>query len=177
MYPGKATSHTVGIPARGYRGEDFRYHAKTNTYTCPEGHRLTTNGVWYKKTYIRSEKTKSTCLVKPYKTERCLQCPVMHLCTVNKKGRMIERSQYAEAVEKNLKRVREHKEKNLRRQQIVEHAFGTIKRWWGYSYTLMKGIEKVGADLGLVYLCYNLKRMMNFLSSKKMITKLQTAGI
>jgi transposase len=173
--PQQGNQPHTGIPASGYRGEDFVYHKKTDTYTCPEGHWLTTNGMWYKKTYIRNEKEKSTSLIKHYKTDKCLQCPVMHLCTVNKKGRMIERSQYAEAVEQNLKRVRDHKETYLQRQQIVEHAFGTIKRWWGYTYTLMKGLKKVSADLGLVYLCYNLKRVMNILTVEKMLKKLQIA--
>ena len=162
-----------GIPAKGYRGDDFVYHKRTDSYTCPQGHTLSTNGQWYKKTYIRNEKEKSTSLVKHYKTGACLQCPAMHLCTVNKKGRMIERSQYAEVVEENLRRVREHKDRYLRRQQIVEHPFGTIKRMWGYSYTLMKGIQKVSTDLGLVYLCYNLKRVMNILTPDKMLQKLQ----
>lgn len=165
-----------GIPAQGYRGEDFVYHKKTDTYTCPEGHTLLSNAQWYKKTYIRNEKEKSTSLVKHYKTPACLQCPVMYLCTVNKKGRMLERSQYADEVEENLKRVREHKETYLRRQQIVEHPFGTIKRWWGYSYTLLKGLKKVGADLGLIYLCYNLKRVMNILTVKTLVKKLQRIG-
>lgn len=89
---------------------------------------------------------------------------------------MIERSEYAEAIEGNNKRLTEHKEAYLKRQQIVEHPFGTIKRWWGYSYTLMKGIQKVGADMGLVYLCYNLKRVMNILTTKKMLQKMQIAG-
>lgn len=171
--PQQGNQQHSGIPAKGYRGEDFIYHKRTDTYTCPQGHTLTTNGQWYKKTYIRNEKEKSTSLVKHYKTQACPLCPAMHLCTVNKKGRMIERSQYAEVVEENLRRVREQKETYLRRQQIVEHPFGTIKRWWGYSYTLLKGIDKVSADLGLVYLCYNLKRVMNILTSAKMLTRLQ----
>ncbi len=87
----------------------------------------------------------------------------------------LERSEYAEAVEQNQKRIQRHPEVYLRRQQIVEHPFGTIKRWWGYSYTLLKGIKKVGADLGLVYLCYNLKRVMNILTPGKMLQKLQLA--
>jgi radical SAM protein with 4Fe4S-binding SPASM domain len=161
------------IPVKGYRIEDFIYHSKTDTYTCPEGHTLTTTGHWYKKEYIRSEKTRSSSLMKHYKTDKCLECPAMHLCTVNKAGRLLERSQYAEVVELNQKRLKLHPEVYLRRQQIVEHPFGTIKRWWGYSYTLMKGIKKVGADLGLVYLCYNLKRVMNILSPEKMLLKLQ----
>lgn len=57
----------------------------------------------------------------------------MHLCTANKMGRMIERSQYAEAVEANLRRVRKHKDVYLRRQQIVEHPFGTIKQGGGVT--------------------------------------------
>jgi transposase len=163
------------IPVKGYHLEDFRYHPKTDTYTCPQGHTLSTNGRWYQKVYIRSEKTKSTALFKHYKTDQCLRCPVMHLCTAQKKGRVIERSQYAAAFEGNNKRLNEHKDTYLRRQQIVEHPFGTIKRWWGYGYTLMKGLTKVSADLGLVYVCYNLKRVMNILTVKKMLKKLQVA--
>jgi hypothetical protein len=163
------------IPARGYYGEDFHYDKKTDSYLCPEGHRLTTNGQWYLRG--RDLKGDKYCfLVKHYKTNQCLQCPAFHLCTNNKKGRLIERSQYAEAVEQNHKRLKLHKEIYLKRQQIVEHPFGTIKRWWGYSYTLLKGIKKVSADLGLVYLCYNLKRIMNILSPKKMLVKLQISA-
>lgn len=170
--PQQGNQQHSGIPAKGYRGEDFLYDKNIDSYTCPEGHTLSTNGKWYVKDRIRKGGKYAT-LVKHYKTEWCLNCPVRHLCTANKMGRMMERSQYAEAVEENLKRVKEHKEVYLRRQQIVEHPFGTIKRWWGYTYTLMKGLTKVGADMGLVYLCYNLKRVMNILTPKKMIKKLQ----
>lgn len=175
--PQQGNQPHVGIPAPGFRGGDFRYHPKTDTYTCPEGHTLTSNGHWYKKVYQQNEKTKSTYLFKHYKTDRCPQCPSFQLCTVNKAGRLIERGEYADAVEHNLRRVKEHKEIYLRRQQIVEHPFGTIKRAWGYSYTLLRGLKKVGADLGLVYLCYNLKRVMNILTPKKMLLKLQLVGV
>lgn len=164
-----------GIPAFGYRGEDFVYHRKSDTYTCPEGQRLISNGHWYKKVYVRNGKTKSAYRFKHYKTTACLQCPSFHRCTVNKSGRLIERGEYALAVEQNLKRVKANKKKYLRRQQIVEHAFGTIKRGWGYTCTLLKGLKKVSADLGLVYLCYNLKRAMNMLTVEKMLKKLQVA--
>jgi hypothetical protein len=162
------------VPVKGYRMEDFVYHSKSDCYRCPEGHTLTTNGRWYKKCWTH-EKNILSYLFKHYKTDKCLQCPAFHRCTINKKGRLIERSQYAEAVDGNNKRVKEHKNIYLKRQQIVEHPFGTIKRWWGYSYTLLKGIKKVGADLGLVYLCYNLKRVMNIFTTGKLLKKLQMA--
>jgi radical SAM protein with 4Fe4S-binding SPASM domain len=161
------------IPVKGCHLENFRYHPNTDTYSCPEGHTLRSNGRWDQKAYIRSGKTKSKSLFKHYKTDKCLGCPVRHLCTVHRGGCVIERSQYAEAVEGNNKRIKQHKEVYLRRQQIVEHPFGTIKRWWGYSHTLMKGLRKAGADLGLVYLCYNLKRVMNMLTPEKMLNRLQ----
>lgn len=31
----------------GFRKEDFHYHTDTDTYTCPAGQTLTTNGQWY----------------------------------------------------------------------------------------------------------------------------------
>lgn len=167
-----------GIPVKGFRGEDFIYHKKWDSYTCPQGHVLTTNGQWYIKKYMSRDgkgEQKFAYLMKHYKTDQCLKCPVMHLCTTNKKGRLMERSQYAEAVEENLRRVKSHKDRYLRRQQIVEHAFGTIKRGWGYGFTLLKGLKKVSADMGLVYLCYNLKRVMNILTPQKMLQKLQLA--
>lgn len=172
--PQQGNQQRSGIPASGYEGDCFHYHPHTDTYTCPQGHALTTNARWYIKDRIRKG-GRYAYLVKHYKTDQCLTCPAQHLCTQNKMGRMIERSQYAEAVEANLKRVKAHKDKYLKRQQIVEHPFGTIKRAWGYTFTFLKGLQKVSADLGLVYLCYNLKRVMNILTVKRMLRKLQPA--
>jgi hypothetical protein len=172
--PQQGNQQHAGIPARGYWGEDFCYHPTTDSYRCPEGNALTTNGKWYIKDRIRKG-GRYAYRVKHYKTTACLTCPVMHRCTQNKMGRLMERSEYAEAVEQNNKRVRLHTDIYLKRQQIVEHPFGTIKRAWGYAYTLLKGLEKVSADLGLVYLCYNLKRVMNILTVKRMLRKLQPA--
>ena len=76
------------IPVKGYRLEDFVYHPKSDSYTCPEGHTLITNGHWYQKVYIRSEKTRSLSFFKHYKTDKCLGCPAFHLCTTHKTGRV-----------------------------------------------------------------------------------------
>ena len=51
-----------------------------------------------------------------------------------------------------------------RRQAIVEHPYGTIKRYWGFSYIVTKkGIERAAADVGLMFTAYTLKRIMNIL--------------
>lgn len=115
------------IPAPAYHGDKFLYDAGRDVYTCPQGATLTTNGNWYKK----ANGFKYENDVKHYKTRACKTCPVKSLCTRNKNGRLIERSQYAAAVEANAKRIAAEKEKYALRQQIAEHPFGIIKRQWG----------------------------------------------
>ncbi len=36
----------------------------------------------------------------------------------------------------------------------MEHPFGTLKRGWGYSYTLLKGKEKVSGEFALIFTSY-----------------------
>ena len=47
------------------------------------------------------------------------------------------------------------------RKCLSEHPFGTIKRTLGQYYFLLKGFTKVGAEMGLFCLSYNLRRAIN----------------
>ena len=66
-------------------------------------------------------------------------------------------------MDNNDQQVAARKNEYKRRQAIVEHPFGTIKRQWGYTHTLMKGIEKVKGEFSIILLCYNLKRAIRIL--------------
>jgi hypothetical protein len=59
------------------------------------------------------------------------------------------------------------------RKCIVEHPFGTIKRWCDASYLLLKGNIKVTAELSLSFLAYNMKRAINMVGVNKLISKMQ----
>ncbi len=161
--------HNKPIPTAEYYGEHFSYNADNDTYTCPQGQTMITNGSWYKKV-----NRNSTSLVRHFKTKACRQCPVRHLCTTSPKerGRVIERSQYQQAVDENNKRVNTEKAKYRRRQEIVEHPFGVIKRQWGYDHVLVKGLGKVEAELGLIFTVYNLRRLITILGAKELIARL-----
>ena len=74
-----------------------------------------------------------------------------------------------EVIERMAQRVRENPEKMKLRKEIVEHPFGTIKRWMGQGYFLMKGIKKVAAEISLTVLGYNIKRVINIVGVEKMI--------
>lgn len=142
---------------------DFRYDRTKDTYTCPDGQILATNGTVYDKAGHK---------VKHYKNRQaCKVCPVRHLCTVNKNGRFIERSIYQGALEENQKRVEENPE--YYRLRHTEHQFGTLKRQWGFTYTLMRGKQNVLSEVNLIMICYNLKRLMFILGPKVLKDRLK----
>jgi len=50
-----------------------------------------------------------------------------------------------------------------KRAALVEHPFGTLKVWCGWRHFLLRGLPKVRAELNLLMLCYNFKRLLNIL--------------
>ena len=60
-------------------------------------------------------------------------------------------------------------EKLRLRKQLVEHPYGTVKRWNDGSYLLLKGKLKASADLALLFLGYNFKRVINLIGTKEML--------
>lgn len=161
--------HNKPVPTPEYAGKQFHYDPDNDTYTCPQGEILTTNGNWYNK-----QNRNSTVMIKRYRTKACRSCPVRHLCTTAPldRGRWIERSQYQEAVQENDLRVQIEKEKYRRRQAMVEHPFGVLKRQWGYDHFLVKGLDKVETELGLMFTAYNLRRLITIFGAKELIKRL-----
>jgi len=161
----------VAIPDPGSHAPDpafdiehFVYDKQTDSYTCPAGQTLCTNGNQYDK-----NSSKSNYKVKHYKTNECQKCPFVKQCTRNKNGRILERSEYADLIHANKLRLDSNKKLYLRRQAIVEHPYGIIKRQWGYSYIMTKkSIKRASADVGLIFVVYNLRRMMNILGPDKL---------
>jgi len=50
-----------------------------------------------------------------------------------------------------------------KRKAIVEHPFGTIKRWMNQAYFLTRGIASVRGEFSLSAFAYNLKRVLAIL--------------
>ena len=135
---------------------DKGYH-----YTCPAGETLTTNNVWYKHS---SKGRNEAYQFLRYTTSACKTCASRSRCTSGKQnGRAIDRSEYAEAIEANRERVIANPGYYRQRQQITEHPFGTLKRQRGFTFTLMKGKEKVLGEVGLEFIGYNLTRCASIL--------------
>jgi transposase len=76
-------------------------------------------------------------------------------------------------VKKVVIRLTPNKEKILNRKCVVEHPFGTVKRWQDGSYLLLKGKNKAGADLALLFLAYNIKRVIKMVGVLPIIEKMR----
>lgn len=137
---------------------NFSYDKEMDAYTCPAGQTLTTNGRWYFKKH-----GKTTNRMKHYKTKACLSCPCFERCTKNKAGRLIERTEHAEVIEANKIRIELNKELYRKRQAIVEHPYGIIKRQWGFYYIMTKKTIKHAAAVGLIFTAFNLRRIFNII--------------
>ncbi|MCX6320629.1 MAG: transposase, partial [Bacteroidia bacterium] len=111
---------------------------------------------------------------KQYKTRSCKSCPVRSQCTRSKNARVLSRSTFTEYYEMNRKTYQEKEHLYKRRQAIVEHPFGTLKRQWGFSYILTKkGISRAGADVEFMFIAYNLRRIVNILTRDQLIEYLR----
>lgn len=153
-------------PDEAYNFDKFIYNEAGDTYTCPQQQTLATNGNWYQKS-----KQRYIYFVKHYKTSKCITCPALAKCTLNKKGRLIERSEYQPYFEQNKKNIQANPLLYKQRQSIIEHNYGILKRQWGFYYiTTKKGIKPASADVGLMFCAYNLRRIIN-LVDKNLLKK------
>lgn len=153
-------------PNDAYNFDKFIYDEANDTYSCPQQQTLVTNGNWYQKS-----KQRYIYFVKHYKTNKCLSCPALPQCTLNKKGRLIERSEYQPYFEQNKKNIEANPAVYKKRQSIIEHNYGILKRQWGFYYiSTKKGIKRANADVGLMFCAYNLRRIIN-LVDKNLLKK------
>ena len=151
-------------PDENYNFAHFKYDESNDTYTCPQQQILTSNGSWYQK-----NKERYFYLAKHYKTHACTNCTARISCTKNQKGRVIERSEYAPYMEINKCNIEANPELYKKRQSIVEHPYGTIKRQWGFYYIITKrGLKRASADVGFMFVAYNLRRLMNIIDKNRL---------
>ena len=178
----------VSVPNISHSGKDkdftidnFVYDEQKDQFTCPNNEVLTSNGNWSERKDRRGQFVQR---VKRYNMspKTCANCPYADKClsktaVKNKVSRILERGEWQQASTDNKKRLETYEGKLMykKRQGIVEHPFGVIKRQWDCSYTLLRGLEKVNGEFAIVFACYNIRRAMSILSVKTLLYKLRAA--
>jgi len=151
---------TSANTARGLYGKSqFKYDAVKNEYACPAGAALT----YRFSTYELGRE------LQYYRASGCKTCALKSRCTRNKGNRTITREANEHLMEAMAARMRQQPEKFKLRKTLAEHPFGTIKRWFGYTHFLLKGLAKVQCEWSLTTLAYNLKRVLNLVSFQKLM--------
>jgi transposase len=153
-------SDTSTNSARGLYGKSrFKYDATKDVYLCPAGDTLT-----YRFATIELDRE-----LKYYRASNCKTCALKSRCTRNKANRTITREANEHLMEAMATRMQQQPEKFKLRKTLAEHPFGTIKRWFGYTHFLLKGLAKVQCEWSLTTLAYNLKRVLNLVSFEKLM--------
>ena len=154
---------TSGNQAKGLYGKrDFIYQPKVDEYECPAGERAI-----YR--YSSQEKGKT---IRRYWSSACLNCATKPQCTQGK-YRRISRWEHETTLDVVEARVEREPERMKARRNTVEHPYGTIKLWMGYTHFQMKTLERVSAEMSLHVLAYNMKRVMNIMGVGALIEAIQ----
>ena len=141
---------------------DFVYLAEEDVYRCPAREHLIRH-------YTSEERG---LILHRYWTNACQSCAIKDQCTTGKERR-ITRWEREDVLEEVQRRLDEHPEKMRLRRETVEHPFGTIKCWMGYTHFQMKTLKKVATEMALHVLAYNLKRVINIMGVAPLIAAMK----
>ena len=142
-----------------YGKSQFKYDVAKNEYVCPAGAALT----------YRFSTHELGRELQYYRAKGCKACALKSRCTRNRNNRTITRETNEHLMEAMARRMKEQPAKFKLRKTLAEHPFGTIKRSFGYTHFLLKGLAKVQCEWSLTTLVYNLKRVLNLVSFQKLM--------
>jgi transposase len=135
-----------------YGQDDFVFDPERDEYRCPQGHPLSRYS------------TKRTEGVVAYRGEAavCNACPVKAQCTTSDHGRKVQRSFYADYLDRVLGyHETEAYQKAIRKRQVwVEPLFAEAKLWHGLRRFRRRGLENVNIEGLLIAAGQNLKRWL-----------------
>ena len=140
-----------------YRVEKWPYDAEVDQFTCPEGKRLTYRETREQRTangYLRQRRS--------YECADCSKCPVKARCTRASGNRCVHISLELMAYRDQARRdLLSDKGKRLRAQRgvEVESVFGRLKHNWGFRRFMLRGLDKVKVEWGLLCLSHNIAKL------------------
>jgi transposase len=134
---------------------DFIYIARADEYQCPAGQRAV----------YRYTSDDRGLQVRTYWASACPACPMKAQCTTgeNRRIRRWEHEAVTDRVQQQLDRM---PRAMTVRKSTIEHVFGTLKHWMGWTHFLMRGIQNV-AEMSLSVLAYNFKRVLSILGFER----------
>jgi hypothetical protein len=148
--------HKTSQHKKLYKADHFTYKEQEDVVICPQGHSMKNIGVrqritatGFKQDFIR------------YRINKCSNCPLQTQCNNGNNIKTIE-------INHNLNRLRTQAAKRLntkkgihkRKQRCydVEPVFAAIKHNHQFNRFMLRGIEKIKVETGLLALAHNLRK-------------------
>jgi transposase len=145
----------------------FVYDPQTDRYHCPGAATLP----------FRFETTEDGQRQRYYyHFAACAACPLRARCTSARdpaNGRRIMRWAKEHLLEAMEARRLANPQLMVQRRCLVEHPFGTMKRWDDASYFLLKGLAKVAGEFSLMGLAYNVRRAIAVVGVPRLLASLR----
>lgn len=145
---------------------NFQYDKERDEYICPDGKRLVHKGVDSERPHRHIYQAKSS---------DCIKCTYWETCTTAKHGRKVTRSEYEDIIKNQeaIYKSEQGQEIYKLRKQRAEHPFGHMKRNLHAGHFLLRGREKVNAEISVLATCFNITRMITIIGITKLLANLR----
>ena len=154
------------LPPGPFDKSHFQYDKERNIYICPEGKILKYQGP------VTGRPYRHTYHANP---DDCNRCQHHDVCTSGPTGRSVHRSDHEDII---LRQEAVYESKlgraiYRRRKQRAEHPFGHWKYNLHAGQFLLRGHQKVDAEVSVLATCFNLARMITIVGAAELIAKFQ----
>jgi len=129
---------------------------------CPDGTKIEANANRYTKEKVRVTDNGFKKTNRVYQAQNCNRCPMKNACNKSRGNRKIEINNNLNRYKSIIKeRLNSERGKRYRSQRPVdvEAVFGIIKGNRNYRKFLLRGLEKVEIEVGLLALAHNLSKI------------------
>jgi transposase len=140
-----------------FAADQLKYDPEKDELICPADKRLKYQYTFHTKT-DNGYRAERRC----YEAENCSGCPLKEQCTKAKGNRQVQMAFQLKAWRQQASQNLISKEgKRLRSQRgvEVESVFGRLKEDWGFRRFLLRGIEKVKTEFGLLCIAQNMAKL------------------
>ena len=148
--------HPSKVDKKPFAVDKLHYNKQKNEYICPMGQAMHHIGTCTQKT-----EAGYTRILDKYQAKNCSKCPLNGVCHRSKGNRIIEVSHRGnELKQQAYENLTSEQGIYYRKKRCIEPepVFGNIKHNKNFKRFMLRGLQKVNIETGLLALAHNLKK-------------------
>jgi hypothetical protein len=139
-----------------FTADKLYYNKEQDCYYCPMGQQMQNTGIT-----VKTTSTGFTQTITLYEARNCEGCPLRGVCYKAKGNRVIEVNHNLNRLKQQANELLKSKkgmEKRKQRCFDTEPVFGNIKNNHHFKRFMLRGINKVSVETGLLAMAHNLRK-------------------